>query len=110
MISMQSKPNIIRSNDLNTKLQSALNRMRDRMANLETTLGQTASENQELRADLSTAQKRALENESKAILATKALLAEQKKLADMMAQLDVYRRKTKLDQQEIEALKTQLFA
>lgn len=95
---------------LAAQVRDTINRLRDRMANLEATLGQTASHNQELDAELRFAREQWLFCQAGNFLAKKRLAEQQQSIADLEAQLAAYRRKAGADQKEIEALKTQLFA
>ncbi len=91
--------------NLSTRVRSTINRQRERMSNLEQTLGKTASEKmelefrlRELRQELSDAKVHKAQFEQELIL-------ERRKTADLEAKLDVYRRQSIMDKAEIKSLK-----
>ncbi|MDN3640240.1 hypothetical protein QWY82_15700 [Simiduia curdlanivorans] len=100
----------VQAKNVGSRTREALIRMRERMENLEQTLCQTVSENQELATQLRATRERLTLVQASHFLTKKALEEQQLSVADLEAQLAAYRRKAKSDQVEIEALKTQLFA
>lgn len=100
----------VQAKNVGSRTREALIRMRERMENLEQTLCQTVSENQELATQLRATRERLTLVQASHFLTKKALDEQQLSVADLEAQLAAYRRKAKSDQVEIEALKTQLFA
>lgn len=101
---------VSQSRNLGVRTRETLMRMRERMANLELTLCQTVSENQQLTSQLNGTNEKLTLIQTSQYLTNKALEEQRVKVADLEAQLAAYRRKAKVDQDEIEALKTQLFA
>ncbi|UTA46783.1 hypothetical protein L1F30_11495 [Simiduia sp. 21SJ11W-1] len=95
---------------LDTRVHETLTGMRQRMANLEQTLGETASQKHELETELMSIKGQFSQQHLISKNLQVALTKAQAQIADLEATLAVYRRKAMHDEKEIELLKTQIFA
>ena len=98
-------PSNYNTNSLSDKVRDTINRQRQRMANLELTLGKTASEKIQLENNLKKFQKDILHAEYANIQLENKLADKRQRILDLEAQLEVYRRQAIADRAEINNLK-----